>query len=224
MVRIDLHVHTTRYSPCSRLNPETLISIAPDLPIQAVVITEHDIQWSAEEIEWAERSASGSIRFFRGVEVSTDVGHVLAYNLADHRRIGYGMPLEELTRIAHEDRAALVLAHPGRFGVGVPEPAIPPWTGISAVEAMSNNIHEPMREEVRRAASLLGSQTVAGSDAHDEEIVGLYATEFPRMPADEAELAEMIRTGAGSPWADIERVQALRAAHPDRPILLKDPA
>ena len=223
MVAIDMHLHTTRYSRCSRLPVERLVEISRDVAVDAVVITEHDVLWSAEEIEELQNQLDGNLRVFRAVEVTTDIGHLLAYNLSDSRQIVAGMSLEELAGFAREDRAALVLAHPGRFIKYVPEELSDAWRQIAAVEVMSNNIHESQIPNVQQAVSTLGKPMVANSDAHDEEIVGLYATEFPRMPTDEADLARMIIDGAGIPWADEERVTVQRMARPDRPILYRNP-
>jgi predicted metal-dependent phosphoesterase TrpH len=223
VIRVDLHFHTTRYSKCSRTPVERLIEISPDLEIEALTITEHDVLWSADEIQELQHQLGDNLRIFRAVEVTTDVGDVLTYNLSDDRDIRKGMPFEELAEYARIDGAALVLAHPGRYISEVPANRSAAWDQISAVEAMSNNIHESQISNVRQAVSELGRPTVAGSDAHDDFIIGLYATQFPRMPEDEADLAKMIISGVGIPWADTARVQQLRLDRPDRPILLTDP-
>jgi len=223
MVKIDLHLHTSRYSPCSKLSPEHLVQLSHALPVQAVVITEHDCTWSEEELQELQNQAEGAFRFFRAVEVSTSHGHVLAYNLQDRREVSKGMPLADLARIAREDEAALVLAHPGRFIKTIPEIREDYWDQISAVEVMSNNICEPMIPQVHQAVSALERPVVAGSDAHVAEIVGLYATMFPQMPADEAELARMITEGLGIPWADEPRIRDMRERTPEKTILSENP-
>lgn len=223
MIRIDMHLHTTRYSACARMSAERLVQISRDLPVHAVVITEHDVLWPREELEELQSQTDGQFRFFRAVEVSTDVGHILAYNLSEESDITVGMPLAKLARIAREEGAALVMAHPGRFTAAVPEPPSEAWQQIAAVEVMSNNIHVSQIPVVRQAVGALNKPMVANSDAHDEEIVGLYATEFPRMPEDEAELARMIIDGSCIPWADEDRVALQRSAKPDNPILYANP-
>lgn len=223
MIRVDLHLHTTRYSACSRLPVERLIEIAADVSVDAIVITEHDLLWPAQEIAELQQRVGATLRVFRAVEVTTDVGDILTYNLRDDRKIHKGMSFLELARWAREDEAALVLAHPGRYIREVPADRPPAWDQISAVEAMSNNLQEPQIGNVRQAVEALRRPTVAGSDAHDAEIVGLYATEFPRMPEDEGELARMIISGMGVPWADRERVESLRRERPERTILFSDP-
>lgn len=223
MPSIDLHVHTSRYSSCSRLQPERLGLLADSLPVEAIVITEHDAIWPREELQQLQDRIGANLRLFRAVEVSTSEGHVLAYHLQDDRPLTPGMPLDELVRMAREDEAALVLAHPGRFIQSVPEGRGTCWDYLSAVEVMSNNITEPMIAQVRQAVAALEKPVVAGSDAHVAEIVGLYATSFPHMPADEAELARMIIDGSGVPWADVERIDSMRHMKPEKQILVVNP-
>ena len=223
MVRIDIHLHTSRYSSCSKLSPEHLVVISGGLPIQAVVITEHDCMWAKEELEELQNQVEGDFRFFRAVEVSTTHGHVLAYSLRDSRKVSMGMPLEDLARMAQEDNAALVLAHPGRSSTTIPENHQDYWERISAVEVMSNNITELMIPQVRQTVLALKKPTVAGSDGHVAEISGLYATLFPQMPADETELAQMIINGLGVPWANENHIRDIRKQFPERKILSKNP-
>ena len=88
---------------------------------------------------------------------------------------------------------------------------------------MSNNITELLIPQVRQAVLALGKPVVAGSDSHVAEILGLYATMFPRMPADETELAQMIIDGLGVPWANQEKIGEIRNRFPERKILWKNP-
>jgi hypothetical protein len=133
------------------------------------------------------------------------------------------MPLKDLAFMAGEDGAALVLAHPGRFIGAIPENREDYWERISAVEVMSNNLCEPMIRQVRQAVSALKKPVVAGSDGHAAEIAGLYATVFPQMPEDEKELAQMIISGAGVPWADKQKIRDMREKNPAKAILLENP-
>ena len=48
MSKIDHHLHTTRYSPDSSIDPYDLLEKAVELKLNGVVITEHDEQWPAD--------------------------------------------------------------------------------------------------------------------------------------------------------------------------------
>jgi hypothetical protein len=43
---VDVHLHTRRYSRCSRIEPGALIDRAVRAGLDGVVITEHHHQWS----------------------------------------------------------------------------------------------------------------------------------------------------------------------------------
>ncbi|MDA3850043.1 MAG: hypothetical protein PF447_02095 [Spirochaetaceae bacterium] len=223
MVKIDLHLHSSRYSNCSQLSVEHLALIAPALPLQGVVITEHNKMWSKEELEELQQQVGSRFRFYRGVEIGTPQGHILAYNLKDTRKIYNNMPLKELSEMALEDKAALVLAHPGRFSQPIPHPPEDYWQALSAIEVMSNSIREELVPEIIQAVNTLKRPLVAGSDSHAAWTPGLYATIFPHMPVDEAELADMIIKGVGIPWANEKHIKDIRRQIPENTLLCKNP-
>ena len=41
MYKVDLHIHTSRYSPCSRIDPGDLVQTATKTGLDTIVITEH---------------------------------------------------------------------------------------------------------------------------------------------------------------------------------------
>ena len=76
---IDLHCHTRVHSACSALTPDALVRAAMARGLDGVCITEHDAMWAAEDVTgWATRF---NFVVLRGMEVTTEVGHVLAYGL-----------------------------------------------------------------------------------------------------------------------------------------------
>ena len=50
-MRFDLHMHTTRHSPDSEMDPFALVRRAQQLGLDGVVITEHDWLWTEPELE-----------------------------------------------------------------------------------------------------------------------------------------------------------------------------
>ncbi len=75
--RIDLHAHTSPRSNCSRTTLEELVETARSRGLDALCITEHDVRWPAEEL--ADASRLLDFPLIPGVELTTDVGHVLAF-------------------------------------------------------------------------------------------------------------------------------------------------
>ena len=50
MAKFDHHLHTSRHSPDSVIDPLVLIERARAAGLDGVVITEHDYQWEAGEL------------------------------------------------------------------------------------------------------------------------------------------------------------------------------
>lgn len=208
---VDLHCHTSPRSSCSRATLEGLVARARARGVDALCITEHDLRWTDEDLAAAAKTVDFPL--LRGVEVSTNVGHVLAYGEL-RRPLWRGYRLEELVAEADETGAALVLAHPVRYLAGeratragrTPPPpetvaALPQWTMVHAVEAMSTQTTPDEHALVAAALAVSPRPATAGSDAHDDEKAGAYATRFERPVRTALELAEEIRAGRISPVA-----------------------
>jgi len=223
MKKVDLHLHTTRYSVCSQLTTEQLRDISQFLPLDGIVITEHDRQWSAEELEELQKESGGNCRFYRGVEVTCCEGHFVAIGLRDNPPISLEMPLKELCELAEIDNAAVIMAHPGRFFPLPPENPGEEWQGIHAIEVMSYNIRQELAPGIVSTMKRLPRPMVAGSDSHAAWNPGMYATMFPELPADEKELAQMIRKGQGVPWANKEHLTKIKQEIPEAHLLLEPP-
>ena len=75
-MKIDHHMHTSRHSPDSAIDPLQLVERAGEIGLDGVVITEHDYQWEADEL--AELAAQAApLRVFSGAEISAREGHFL---------------------------------------------------------------------------------------------------------------------------------------------------
>jgi len=79
----DLHLHTSRYSGDSVLDPNKLIARAVHAGLDGVVITEHHHIWEPSELEAlvAEGPAPGFI-LLSGFEYTSSSGDILIYGLA----------------------------------------------------------------------------------------------------------------------------------------------
>lgn len=197
MVRVDLHVHTRRYSPCAEgLDPAALPGIMRARGLAGLVISEHDAVWSAAELGALRAALGPGQRVYAGVEVTTREGHLVVIGLADLGGIRRGIAGAALVERALREGAAVILAHPQRGRAGPYEHVLP---GLHAIEVRSTST---LGDHAARAAALartLGLPAVAGSDAHALEQVGAVATAFHRLPEDETALAAMIRSGQGLP-------------------------
>jgi predicted metal-dependent phosphoesterase TrpH len=193
--RIDLHVHTARYSQCAEaLSAVELGTRATRAGLHGVVLADHDMLWTREEVEALEPHREG-IRLFRGIECTAKDAHLVVVGLEDAGLIFRGCPVADVCSLAHARGATVVLAHPFRSG----SPMALPLGEIDAIEVASTSFTAEESSRAMRLAKLLGRPAVAGSDAHALARVGWAWTEFPSEPTDEAELASMIRRGLGRP-------------------------
>ena len=107
---VDMHVHTVRGAADSSLQPEQLSDVAKDIGLTGVNITEHDRMWD-EHVLKEFREESG-LFVNRGMEVSTDMGHILAVGLT-----GYvpGIRKAKELRLVLDDLGGfMIVAHPFR--------------------------------------------------------------------------------------------------------------
>ncbi|HXU25176.1 MAG TPA: hypothetical protein VN697_14200 [Tepidiformaceae bacterium] len=105
---IDMHLHTTRGASDSMLNPDDLIAEATRVGLTGVNITEHDRMWESWDLA-PFRKQHAPMFVSNGMEVSTDMGHILAIGLKGYQS---GIRhLAKLREIADEQGAFLVVAH-----------------------------------------------------------------------------------------------------------------
>ncbi len=191
--RIDLHVHSARYSPCAEAAPARDVAVwALRAGLHGVVLADHDILWEEEEVA-ALQAEAPELRLFRGIECTTRGAHLVVIGAAEAGHFVRGAPPELVAARAHEQGAVVILAHPHR---DAPLPVIPPGM-VDAIEVTSTSIPAEDSPRARRLAKRLGVPQVGSSDAHALSRIGWAYTEFPSMPPDERELAAMIRSGKG---------------------------
>ena len=191
----DLHIHTTRGSSDSSLNPEELILEAERLGLRGLCITEHSGPWERHEFE---RFASlHSVVLVRAMEVETDMGHMLAFGI-DSYQSGFHKA-EELRRAADAEGGFVIIAHPFRAVLSqrkranallyqsVPDPlpqkpedalGHPAFKLAHAVEVVNGGTADEENEFAMRVASMLRLPVTGGSDAHSAHGLGRFVTAF----------------------------------------------
>lgn len=176
-MKFDLHIHTTRHSPDSQIDPLVLVRRAHQLGLDGVVITEHDWLWTEGELEELRAVAQGLV-VLAGVEVSAREGHFLAYGVHNPFAIPRGIGVADLCREVHRQGGVVVGAHPFRWGQRFDDILNQHRPELDGLELMTNNMDDECR---RRAAEIHRHRGLAGlgsSDAHSEEVLGVCYTEF----------------------------------------------
>lgn len=195
---IDTHCHT-KYSYDNWLEPVDLVRRAKQLGIDAVCITEHYSYEASQPVE--QIGCDEGILVLRGVEISTDRGHLLAYGVEDDGWNRWGrdnyLPLGEVIERINDLGGICVPAHPFReVGLASLLEGLLELQGIAAVETHNGNNSDSDNELALRAARHMGLPTLGGSDCHKVEAVGCCATEFDRAIAGMGDFIAAVRAGA----------------------------
>jgi predicted metal-dependent phosphoesterase TrpH len=176
---IDLHCHT-KYSRDCYLEPLDLIKRARQLGLDGVCITEH-YSYALSRAVTDEGQGDGLV-ILRGLEISTNMGHLLAYGVKDDSwntwtRDNY-LDIGEVIRNVHLRGGICVPAHPFRGWDSLGD-AIFTLDGLDAVETHNGSNGSDANEKAIHAASRLSLPSIGGSDCHSIEQVGRACTEFP---------------------------------------------
>jgi predicted metal-dependent phosphoesterase TrpH len=195
---LDLHVHTTNYSRCSRMTGEEMATRAIEIGLDGVVITEHNAFWTDEEITDLRRKYP-ALTILRGIEVTAAEGaDVLIYGLTRMHELEKDMPAERILEIAHRRGAFTVWAHPLRKTL-TPDPSLLtlPFDGL---ECQSMNI-DPLEQDLHlKTAQQMRAAPFFNSDSHATMTLGVCVAEFDAPIKDEQELAESLRAGRSRPF------------------------
>ena len=201
-----MHVHTSGHSSDSMLDPAELPRLVRAGRITGVNVSEHHRVWDRHtQLAYLEEHPGLFINF--GMEVSTDLGHMLAIGLDAYEG---GIHRAERLRAAL-DRVGgfLIVAHPFRHAfetrsggllplalTAEQAAELPVFQLVDAIEA-ANGCNTPRENYfASEVARIAGLPTTGGSDAHSASGVGYFATGFTRPIASAGELLEELHAGS----------------------------
>jgi predicted metal-dependent phosphoesterase TrpH len=211
-----MHMHTVLGAYDSELQPNDLAQEAMSVGLTGVAITEHDRMWDSHTLARF-RSEQSSLLVHNGMEVSTDMGHVLAFGLPSyapgiHR-------LAELRRLSLEIGGYLVAAHPFRYWFEpvhftrrglkpvemVPEVLArqPVFELVDAVEVYNGANSERENAIALQVADHLGKPGIGGSDCHSVQGIGCACTAFERSIESPQSLLQELHAGRFQPALDL---------------------
>lgn len=172
MTLIDLHCHTKPLSSCSGLSADELVEIARQRGLDGVCLSEHDRSWDPHELDQL-RQRTGFL-VLPAVELTTDMGHVLAFGL--HELRATFAIAANLFEAANEWHAPLFLAHPARDGMlRVTAETVRYFESVEAVNGSDTRLQNLAASGLATGFRLPG---VGGSDCHTKAEVGRAATRF----------------------------------------------
>ena len=192
---IDMHTHTSVFSTDSNLLPHEALERAAERGIDGVVLTEHDVLWPADRT--ARLAEQIGIVVLPGIEVTTELGHVLVYGLTEpFPRI---TDSRRLKAYCDERQALMYLAHPARDpGLRVPRAAMELFDGVEGLNGCDGPLQNQSASSRGRSRPL---PPIGGSDSHALHEVGTAATEFEADIRSLEELMAALRSGDYQPTA-----------------------
>jgi hypothetical protein len=127
---------------------------------------------------------------FSAVELTTDMGHVLAFGLPPS---GYSAVARDVYAAAEAAGGVLFLAHPARDGLlRVNSETVEFFASVEAVNGSDTRLQNIAATGLAKGFRLPG---IGGSDAHTPAEVGRAATRFEYNIASEAQLLAALRAG-----------------------------
>ena len=190
-MKIDLHVHCKERSNCGKSWAEEQILAAKDCGLDAIAFTDHDRLMPERDLHtFNERYFP--FRIFGGIEVTVGVEHVLVLGISDPFIETHTWAYPDLHRFVRRRRGFMALAHPFRYRDTIDIDL--ETFSIDAIEVSSNNTPEAAERRIRGIASGLNVPVVCNSDSHIQSTIGRHYNIVHRVPADEAELIELLKS------------------------------
>jgi len=195
---IDCHCHT-KFSYDNWLEPLNLVRRAKALGLDGIVVTEH---YSYEASEPVEEIARGEgLLALRGVEIATDMGHLLAYGVYDDSWNLWGrdtwLPMLGVIDSVRSLGGICVPAHPFRaIGACSLMERLLDLGGIAGVETHNGANSDSDNGLAFDACLNLALPSLGGSDCHKVSAVGRCATEFLQPVSDMESFVAAVRAGA----------------------------
>ncbi len=196
---IDMHNHTNRYSQCSVISPDNLIEVYINAKIDGICITEHDYLWEKSEQVELVKKYGDRIKIFFGVEVNTEIGHVLIFG-SDVHYYGDRTSFKNLEKIVRRENAAMIWAHPFRWVPFSEFFITKEWLDkFDAIELYNGNLSEKQIKETNKILEVYNLLFTGGSDTHSFEMMLKYGTKFKNNFVTLEEMVDNLKKGNYKP-------------------------
>lgn len=194
-MKVDLHCHS-KYSHDTYLEPERVIERALRCGLDGVCFTEHFSLGASLPIE--NLIVPKNFVVFRGLEVSTDAGHLLVYGLTDDTwniwSRNHYLKISGVIDRVHQLGGICAAAHPFR-GWDALGDAVYHIEGLDAIETLNGMNTDAQNRQALQASRARSLPSIGGSDCHEPENVGRAFTVFQKPVRTAADLIGAIRRG-----------------------------
>ena len=217
---LDLHVHSTDGSDDAGGTVEGYLKWVAarrrqGYRIDGFALTEHRSWDAGRDYRALEERYSAVV--LRGVEVETDVGHVLVFGVTPaflrHFDLdAVSLPYRDVFRVAWETGGVAVGAHAGRPQIGILDHLDErdvPLDDVRVLEVLNGGSSDFENARARALAEARGIRMVGASDAHFVSALGRCLTRFDRAVRTIDDLVAMLRDPE-APYAPM-RIEETRA-------------
>jgi predicted metal-dependent phosphoesterase TrpH len=204
---IDLHTHSSPASKCSSAPVDDLIEEAKRIGLDGICLTDHNFEWDDKRVSELKRKHDFLV--LKGNEILTDQGDILVFGLDED--IEGVIKLDELRKKVEAAEGFMIAAHPfrGFLVVGVGQLGLTRekaaerrlFKMVDGVEVLNGKVTERENSLALEVGEGLGLTLVGGSDAHEVEDVGIYATHFQVEIKDERDFVKALKEGDCKPVA-----------------------
>ncbi len=218
MYKIETHLHTTYVSHCGYLGAQALMKMYKACNYDGICVTDHynrdtieylgidlnargskidQILYGYEMLKRESEKGNYNIKIYPGVELRFDESENDYLLFGFHKELLEDvdhimkMGIEEFSKLAREDNALLIQAHPYRKKCSPANPKC-----LDGIETFNGNPrHENNNDMAKKFAKENNLIMTGGSDCHrpDDEGSGGILSEI--LPKDEFELAQVLRSG-----------------------------
>lgn len=185
----DLHVHSSDRSRDSGVRAPEIAVQAEHRGLDGVVLTEHNAIWPPDELR--QLNERFDVLLLPGMEIGTDVGHVLVYGL--ERFTPELLEIGSLRSIVRSEGAVMALAHPMRpfHGQHASRSRFEEW--FDALETINGDHADTEGGPFEQLADRIGIGAIGGSDVHSQQAVGRAVTAFETTIEEIGNLVDQLR-------------------------------
>jgi predicted metal-dependent phosphoesterase TrpH len=186
---IDTHLHESKYSGDSHISLLELVVRAKEIGLDGICITDHESNEIMEEAH--ELAQKIDFTIIVGAEFLTHEGDMTVFGLKE-------LPKEkihahELIELVNKNGGVAVCSHPYRQNNRGMGDHIRDLKNVWGIEAFNGSTPPHHNLQAYNLSLELGVPALGGSDAHNWQQVGKYATVFPDGVKTEKDLIEAIK-------------------------------